>query len=308
MKISFRSALVFLASLAVTTLNYAKEAPDSFPVSLEASAWGLSPGLEAQNQEDGSLALSMAAQSAWATPKANWPVSPGMEMEVHGSPGGGKIVAQAEWFDSAGAIISADAVLRLNGSGEQADKEELTPPPNATHFRLKFWMEAATIKASLASITLTREPVWQKGVALQDEPPAAEPKLSPDKGLAIKPDGTTTQLTLDEGAASAGLHFDNAVEVCEGLRVLLPVLELPPGTSVSVQALCWNGNGRDRGFLGQIDLLKGIGEVADYDVRIPSETEDGKQPKYITLKVWAVGKAGRPVRIGAIHFASPAAK
>ena len=305
---SFRLPIVFLASMAVSTLSHAKEAPDSFPVSLAVSGWGFSQGLEAQNQDDGSLVMTMAARSAWATPAAQWPVSPGIELEVQGLPGGGKIVAQAEWFDSAGAFISADSVLRLNGSGAQADKEALTPPPNAVRFRLKFWMEGEKIQASLTSVTLTREPAWQKGEALQDEPPAENPKLFPDEGLTIKADGTTSQLTLDEGTASAGLHFDNAVEVREGLRLLLPVLELPPGSSVSMQALCWNGKGGGRGFMGQMDLINGIAEVADYDVKIPSEMEDGKRPKYITLKVWAIGKTGRPVRIGAIHFASPAEK
>ena len=196
----------------------------------------------------------------------------------------------------------------MAGRDSQAGGGSLVPPPNAACFKLKFWIEASRIDASISSVTLTRVPVWPKGDALEHVPAAEDPKLQLDNGLTLKPDGTTSLLALEEGAESAGLHFNNPVELREGLRVLLPVLQLPPGCSVSVQALCWNKSGEGRSFLGQMNLISGIAEAADYDVKIPSEMEDGKQPKFITLKVWVIGKPGRPVRIGAVRFGSPSAK
>jgi hypothetical protein len=308
MRTSFLAAVVFLVSAVVASVSSAKEFIDSFAVGLDPSEWRFSSGLEAESQE-GTLVMTSAGQSAWATPAVQWPVSPKIELEVQGSAGGGKMAVQVEWFDSAGAILSADGVLKLTGEGVQVGSGELTPPANATRFRLKFWMEGAKIHASLERLTLTRASVWQKGGGdLKAEPAAVEPKLSPDKGLTVTAEGTTMQLTLEEGTGSAGVHFDNPVEVRDGLRVLVPVLELPPGSSVSLQALCWNKSGAGRSFLGQMDLIKGIAEVADYDVKIPTELEDGKQPKFITLKVWAIGKAGKPIRLGAIHPASPEEK
>jgi len=300
------SQIVFLAILAASSLGFAKEAPDSFNVSLEATAWNHAPDLTLTNREDGSLHMSTSAFNAWANPKGRWPATPGVEIElgVDGMPNAGRIIPQVEWVNREGVSLSVDTLERLSGSGWQSGTFKLTPPPETACFMLKFWMEADGINASISSITLKREPVWKMPSVSSSEPLPEEVKVTPDAGLESKPDGTTTLLTLSEGTGSAGGHFDTPVTKLEGSRILLPVLELPADYTVTVQALGWNGGGEDREYLGHVELAANIAEIGDYEFEVPDEIE-GKRPTFITLKVWAIGKHGLPIRIGAPRFSSP---
>lgn len=299
---------IFLAAQAMLTAiptESAAAAADSFPVNLEASAWTFAPELKAENQ-DGRLILTSAAKTDWAGPVGRWSASSGLELRVEGDAGGGNIIVQVEWFDRSGALVSADEVFRVSGAGVQEKDGKMVPPPKAAAFGLKFWFEGESIHASLAGITLSRVPVWPSGEALESVPAQENAKFEADSGIASKSEGTTCQMVLEEGTGYAGIHLNNPVALREGLRVLVPVLELPSGTSLSVQALCWDRQGA---FLGEVDLIKDITEAGDYEVKVPAAAmEFNPAPAKVSTKVWLTGKAGRPVRVGAVRFAAPSEK
>ena len=113
-------------------------------------------------------------------------------------------------------------------------------------------------------------------------------------------------MVLSEGTKFASTHLDFPVKVKSGMRVLLPVLEVPQGALVSMQILSW---GQHRTFLGPVEAIKDVTEAGDYEFVLPeSAITANPTPTEFTTKIWVDAPAGQTVRVGAPIFAeSPGA-
>ncbi len=293
-KIPLVSAGTILMVFLCTASAFEK---DTFDVDLDPAAWSSAPDVQAV-KEGNLLLLRGTDNGGWATPRANWPAARSLDLGVEASPEGGSLIVQAEWFDRSGTLVSAAEVLRITGSSIRAHGAPLEAPEGATSFGLKFWMEGSPAKASIAGLTITRTPDWSTSAKTMHRVAPDNTRVRTDAGLSYESSGSDWKLMLQEGTPYAGAHLDNPVDVHPGLRVLLPVMELPHGAAVSVQIMKWDRVGT---FLGEIEALKDITEVGDYEFALPSEWDDPR-PSRITAKIWISAPPERPVRLGVIRF------
>lgn len=298
-KIPLASAGAILMALLCTAAAFEK---DKFDVDLDPTAWNSAPEFEAV-REGNLLVLRGAGESGWAAPRMSWPTARSLDLSLEGSPEGGQLIVQAEWFDRSGVMVAAVEVFRISGSSIQTHGAPLKAPEGATSFGLKFWMEGSPAKASLARLTITRTPDGSSPSEPAHRVAPDNTRVQTDAGLSYESRGSDWRLMLQEGTPYAGVHLDNPVDVRPGLRLLLPVMEVPSGASISMQIMKWSGDGS---FLGEIDALKDITEAGDYEFALPEEWDDPR-PSRITAKIWISAPPERPVRLGAIRFTGSAA-
>lgn len=271
-------------------------ANDSFDIALTSSTWSFAPDTTA-SEENGQLRITSTGTSAWAAPSGRWPASQDLALRFEGSAEGGRLIAQAEWFDRAGQLVAAEEIASLSGAERQTQGGPLTAPAGASNFGLKFWVEGDPGRALLTNIHLARAPDWPQAANVIHRVAPDNTKTEADSGLTIIPDTSSWIFVLAEGTSHAGVHLDSPVAARPGLRVLLPVIELPAGSSVSMQILQW---GPGQTFLGEIEALKDVTEPGDYEFIVPeSITASDSQPAGFTTKIWVNAPAGQTVRLGA---------
>lgn len=278
--------------------------PDTFVIDLEPASWTFAPDTIGTTEGD-MLRIAGGAESAWAAPQGRWPSAKQLEFRMKGSAEGGRLIAQAEWFDRSGQLVSAQEIVILSGADIQVQGAPLPVPDGASSFGLKFWMEGTPAKASLAEVRIERVPDWPAAVGQAQRINPDNTKLEVDNGLTVNRSGSSWAMVLAEGTQYAGVHLDSPVEARPGVRVLLPVLETPPGALVSMQILRW---GPGRTFLGEVEAIKDVTEAGDYEFVMPeSATTEGAVPSEFTTKIWVNAPPGKTVRLGAPVFAGPAA-
>lgn len=299
MKPSLRLLLPAACLIVALDGNYLM-AKDSFAVDLNSAAWSVAAETEA-GMEGKLLHITSKSTNAWASPAARWPVSKNLALRVEGAAEGGNLITQAEWFDRSGKLLATAEVLRLSGGSTETRGGSMQPPEGAAAFGLKFWIEGAPAKASITAITLERQPDWSSAVRELHRVDSSKTKVEADSGLTHQAGASSWSFTLEEGTPYASAHLDSPVEARPGLRVLLPVVTLPPGSSVSMQIMRWDNMGK---FLGETDALKDLTEVGDYEFVIPdSVTEAEPKPAKLTTKIWVTAPAGKAVQLGAPVYA-----
>ncbi len=292
---------VFVAAgLTIALGTFSAAAKDTLVIDLDPVSWSLAADTEA-NKEGDVLRITGTTNNTWASPAGRWPVSQHLALRLQGAADGGNLIAQAEWFDRAGQLVAAEEVLRLSGGSIETRGAPMQPPEGAAAFALKFWVEGTPARASIAGITVERQPDWPSAVRDLHRVEAGNTKVEADSGLIYSADGASWIFSLAEGTPYASVHLDSPVEARPGLRVLLPVLALPPNSSVSMQILHWGGTGK---FLGDTEALKDLTEVGDYEFVIPDAvTQADPKPAKLTTKIWVTAPAGQAVRIGAPVYA-----
>lgn len=277
--------------------------PDSIVIDLDPASWTFAPDTTGTKEGD-MLRIAGGAESAWASPQGRWPSAKQLEFRIEGSAEGGRLIAQAEWFDRAGQLVKAQEIVILSGGDIQTQGAPLPVPDGASSFSLKFWMEGTPAKASLVEVRIERVPDWPAAVGNAQRINPDNTKLEVDSGLTVNRSGSSWAMVLAEGTPYAGVHLDSPVETRPGLRVLLPVLETPPGALVSMQILRW---GPGRTFLGEVEAIKDVTEAGDYEFVVPeSATTESPVPSEFTAKIWVNAPPGKKVRLGAPIFAGPA--
>jgi hypothetical protein len=296
MKVFLRLLPILLAAFGIDHTM----AKDSFAIDLDPAAWNVAAETQA-SKEGNLLRLNSAGTSAWASPAARWPVAADLALSVEGAADGGNLITQVEWFDRAGQLVSTAEAVRLGGGSIETRGASLQPPEGAAAFGLKFWIEGEPARASIAGITLERQPDWLSGVRELHRVEPGNTKVEADSGLTHSADASSWSFALAEGTPYAGVHLDSPVEARPGLRILLPVIMLPPGSSVSLQIMRWDSAGK---FLGEIDALKDLTEAGDYEFVVPdSVTDADPKPAKLTTKLWVTAPAGKAVQIGAPVYA-----
>ena len=299
MKSSLRLLLPKFCLIIVLGTGYAM-ANDSFAIDLDPAVWSVADDTQV-GKEGNLLRINSTSTSAWASPTARWPVSKKLSLRVEGAADGGNLITQAEWFDRSGRLLSTAEVLRLSGASIETRGGSMQPPEGAAAFALKFWVEGEPAQASIAGITLERQPDWPSAIRELHRVEPGNTKVEADSGLTHRADASNWSFTLAEGTPYAGAHLDSPVEARPGLRVLLPVIALPPGSSVSMQILRWGNMGE---FLGETDALKDLTEVGDYEFVIPDiVTSAEPKPAKLTTKIWVTAPAGKAVQLGAPVYA-----
>ena len=293
----------FLAWTCLVTTNWASEA-DSFTIDLNPQSWTFAP--EVQATGDGTaLQLASTAKSVWATPARRWPAAQKIELRVEGSADGGNLLAQVEWLNRSGELVTTAEALRISGSQVQTASAALEAPEGASDFGLKFWFEGDPVKARLLKVEILRQPDSAAAVAGVQRVTPANTKLEVDAGLTHDAQDSNWTFRLAAGTPYAGAHLDNRIEAKAGLRILLPVLELPPGSAVTMQILRWNPAGK---FLGESDAFKDLTEAGDYEFVLPAELlGTAESPILISTKIWVTAPAGQAVKLGAIRYTESAA-
>jgi hypothetical protein len=292
--------VLLAAGLNIALGTFSATAKDALAVDLDPASWSLAADTEA-NKDGDVLHITGTTTSIWASPAGRWPVSQNLALRLQGAADGGNLIAQAEWFDRAGQLVAAEEVLRLSGSTMETRDAPMQPPDGAADFALKFWIEGEPAKASIAGITVERQPDWPSNVHELHRVEPGNTKVEADSGLIHSADAASWIFSLAEGTPYASVHLDSPVEARPGLRVLLPVLALPPNSSVSMQILRWGGDGN---FLGDTEALKDLTEVGDYEFVIPDAvTEADPKPAKLTTKIWVTAPVGQAVRLGAPVYA-----
>lgn len=278
--------------------------PDSFLLDMSPAAWTCGPEMTA-SQDGTRLLLSSSTQSAWASPAGRWPSSSQLEFRMEGAAEGGRLIAQAEWFDRSGQFVKAVEITSLSGPDIQSHGGSIPVPDGGSSFGLKFWLEGIPAKGTIASIRIQRTPDWPTPPS---DPRRIDPdntKLEADSGLTVSKSSSSWEMRLAEGTPYAAVHLHSPVEARPGMRVLLPVLETPPGGMVSMQILRW-GSGMT--FIDQVDALKDLSEAGDYEFQIPEgAASGGAMPSAFTAKIWVNAPPGKTVRVGAPVFSGPPA-
>jgi hypothetical protein len=292
--------VLLAAGLTIALGTFSATAKDSLAIDLDPASWSLAAETEASKEGD-VLRITGTTNNTWASPAGRWPVSQNLALRLQGAADGGNLIAQAEWFDRAGQLLAAEEVLRVSGSSIETRGAPMQPPEGAADFALKFWIEGEPAKASIAGITVERQPDWPSSVRALHRVEPGNTKVEADSSLTHSADAASWIFRLAEGTPYASVHLDSPVEARPGLRVLLPVLALPPNSSVSMQILRWGSAGN---FLGDTEALKDLTEVGDYEFVIPDAvTQADPKPAKLTTKIWVTAPAGQAVRIGAPVYA-----
>jgi hypothetical protein len=298
--------LLLLAGLTAVHLgrSFANES-DAFSIPLSPDQWAFAADTTGR-AEDARLLITSSVRSAWASPVGRWPVSKNLAVRIEAAAEGGNLIAQAEWFDRAGQLVSAEEIVRFSGPEIRTQGAPLTAPEGAADFGLKFWLEGDPAKATISALHLERAPSWSAELNVVHRVTPQNTKIEADAGLTVDATGPSWGFVLAEGTSYASAHLDSATAARPGLRVQLPVMEIPPGSSVSLQVLKW---GSGRVFLGDLEAFKDIGEAGDYEFIIPeSVTATDPKPAEFTVKVWINAPPGKTVRLGAPAYAEAPAQ
>lgn len=299
-------SLALASFLFITGINPVRAVEaDTIVISLDPASWIFASDTDG-SKEDASLRIASRAESAWATPKGRWPSANKLELRIDGAAEGGRLVAQAEWFDRSGQLVVAQEITSLSGAETPAQVAPLTAPEGASSFGIKLWIEGSPANAILRELRIERVPDWPTPVANAQRIDPENTKLETDSGLSVEKSGSSWSMVLSEGTKFASAHLDFPVKVKSGTKILLPVLEVPQGALISMQILSW---GQGRIFLGPVEAIKDVTEAGDYEFILPeSATTGNPTPTEFTTKIWVDAPPGQTVRVGAPIFAeSPGA-
>ncbi len=267
----------------------------STPAQVQA-ADGMEAGLA-----QGTLSIQVRdASYGWVTCMAAVPVVEGMTLTLAADAlTGGKLSAQAEWFDAAGKFLTHSDLLALTEPTAEARTVNLSPPGTAAvQVRLKLWLEGKGAAARLTQFTLSSPRAFRQTKLQLVDAWRGSDELAPSDdgklvGSAVGPD---LCLTLTPDTPYAGLALSKRLALTNADVLLLDVLEIHDGV-ITLQMLCFDENGK---YLAAVDLLKDIDRPLLAEVRwdlfremIPAAT------RQVSAKFWLVGKS-TTARVGGV--------
>ena len=214
----------------------------------------------------------------------------------------GQLALQIEWFDSLGKFIGATNVLQQATTGTRLEHKKLssfTPKEGKPRqFALKFWVEGRNAEIQISNATVHFLRSWHSPNTRLVKAYGGNAKLSPEKGITVASEGESLVARLGSGTAYSGFVCEDRVEYSLGGVVLLDVAKLENGV-LTVQVLCWNGDGT---FRKAVDLMKDVSAPGSLELpidlvkdQIPSDTAR------VSFKIWLSGRE-TSARIDGLYY------
>ena len=275
-------------------------------IDLDPAAWNVATETKA-SKEGNLLRLDSAGTSTWASPAARWPVAANTRLARGGRGGRRQCRHPSRWFDHAGQLVSTAEAVRLGGGSIETRGASLQPPEGAAAFGPKFWIEGEPARASIAGVTLERQPDWVSGVR---ELHRVEPRAIP--GKIWKP--TAELLTVPTPRALV-------LRSREGHAPSRAFIWTPRSKAVRPSAFCYRSScclspdprsrcrfcaGTARGsFSAKPAHLKDLTKAGRCRIRRPRQRDrcGSPNPPSFAAKLWVTAPAGEAVQIGTHVYA-----
>jgi hypothetical protein len=265
--------------------------------------WETDAGVSVEASSNGMLKLSLSGKShGSAAPRGvRLKIEPetAISFRLGNRSDNADVTLQIEWLDARGTFLEATDALRGAAAAEKGIESrkiaEFLPAAldgKARQFRVKLWIgggEGAT--ASIETLQIVSPRRWQQKDVQLVRAYDATSTVEADAGMIVVKSGSLNllkaQLEADKPYSALVLAERSPINTTSGV-VMVDLSSLSSGASVSLQALCWDQDGK---FLSAVDLMKDILEAGTYEVPLSIYVDQfPANARTISFKLWLGGK------------------
>jgi len=308
-KVSLSTQIIYMAAgllmLCQQPLS-AKAFTDHFEACLEPAQWQNHENIMLTQERDSlgiAASLDSEIRSAWVSSSSRWTATPEISVSIEAETDQTTLIGQVEWFDRSGTFLRVEPFCRVENARSLKESVTLSRPENAASFGIKLWLEGRSGSATINRLEIELSFSWRQPVEAVQSLTVNRNKTEPEESLQVKFNGTTAELILEPGASSSAVVFNDQITSEKANKTLIPIIELSPGSSLSLQLLCWDSSGD---YLSSVTLLSDAAEASDYEISIADgDYEIPENTEFYSVKVWYGGKPGSRTRLGSLQFANP---